>query len=145
MKTNSKNNPEFRVDLSARVLKNALCREVETRSDMLIDVIMHFVPNDTLYKVLMHDYPEPQFAVGDTVYVIDVARGRIPVAPCTQFVVKSVSVFGSYRQQPEYTIEYGCMVQQEEGEELYETRTIRVEQSNVRLYDPPIVEHASQD
>ena len=145
MKTNSQNNPEFRVDLSGHVLENALRREVETRNEQLIYAIMHFVPNDTLYKVLMHDYPEPQFAVGDTVDVIDVARGRIPVAPCTPFVVQNVSVFGSYRQQPEYTIEYGCMVQKEEGEELYETRTIRVEQSNVRFYEPPIVEHALQD
>jgi hypothetical protein len=131
MKTNSQNNPEFRVELSGHVLENALRREVETRNEQLIYAIMHFVPNDTLYKVLVHDYPEPQFAVGDTVDVIDVARGRIPVAPCTPFVVQNVSVFGSYRQQPEYTIEYGCMVQKEEGEELYETRTIRVEQSQV--------------
>ena len=131
MKTNSKNNPEFRVELSGHVLENALRREVETRNEQLIDAIMHFVPNDTLYKVLMHDYPEPQFAVGDIVDVIDVARGRIPVAPCTPFVVQNVSVFGSYRQQPEYTLQYGCLVQQEEGEELLETRTIRVEQSQV--------------
>lgn len=131
MKTNSQNNPEFRVNLSVRVLENALRREVETRNDMLIDAIIQFVPSDTLYKVLMHDYPEPQFAVGDIVDVVDIPRGRIPTAPCSPFVVKSVSVFGSYRQQPEYTLEYDCMVQQEEGEELYETRTIRVEQSNV--------------
>ena len=145
MKTNSQNNPEFRVDLSGHVLENALRREVETRNEQLIYAIMHFVPNDTLYKVLMHDYPEPQFAVGDTVDVIDVARGRIPVAPCTPFVVQNVSVFGSYRQQPEYTLQYDVLVQKEEGEELYETRTIRVEQSNVRLYEPPIVEHALQE
>ena len=131
MKTNSQNNPEFRVDLSGHVLENALRREVETRNEQLIYAIMHFVPNDTLYKVLMHDYPEPQFAVGDTVDVIDVARGRIPVAPCTPFVVQNVSVFGSYRQQPEYTLQYDVLVQQEEGEELCETRTIRVEQSQV--------------
>lgn len=132
MKTNSQNNPGFRVELSGHVLEEALRREVGTLHDMLIDAIMHFVPSDTLYKVLMHDYPKAQFAVGDTVDVVDIARGRIPVAPCTPFVVKSVSVFGSYRQQPEYTIEYGCAVQQEDGEELFETRTIRVEQSNIR-------------
>jgi len=131
MKTNSQNNPEFRVNLSVRVLENALRREVETLNDMLIDAIIQFVPSDTLYKVLMHDYPKPHFAVGDIVDVVDIPRGRIPTAPCSPFVVKDVSVFGSYRQQPEYTIEYDCMVQQEEGEELYETRTIRVEQSNV--------------
>lgn len=131
MKTNFQNNPEFRVDLSVRVLENALRREVETRNDLLIEAIIQFVPSDTLYKVLMHDYPEPQFAVGDIVDVVDIPRGRIPVAPCSSFVVKDVRVFDSYRQQPTYTIEYGCMVQQEEGEELYETRTIRVEQSNV--------------
>lgn len=131
MKTNSQNNPEFRVNLSVRVLENALRREVDTLNDMLIDAIIQFVPSDTLYKVLMHDYPKPHFAVGDIVDVVDTVLGRIPVAPCTSFVVKDVSVFGSYRQQPEYTIEYDCMVQQEEGEERYETRTIRVEQSNV--------------
>ena len=131
MKTNSQNNPEFRVNLSVRVLENALRREVDTRNDMLIDAIIQFVPSDTLYKVLMHDYPKPHFAVGDIVDVVDIPRGKIPSAPCSPFVVKDVSVFGSYRQQPEYTIEYDCMVQQEEGEERYETRTIRVEQSNV--------------
>jgi len=131
MKTNSQNNPEFRVNLSVRVLENALRREVDTRNDMLIDAIIQFVPSDTLYKVLMHDYPKPHFAVGDIVDVVDIPRGKIPSAPCSPFVVKDVSVFGSYRQQPEYTIEYDCMMQQEEGEERYETRTIRVEQSNV--------------
>jgi len=131
MKTNSQNNPEFRVNLSVRVLENALRREVDTRNDMLIDAIIQFVPSDTLYKVLMHDYPKPHFAVGDIVDVVDIPRGKIPSAPCSPFVVKDVSVFGSYRQQPEYTIEYDCMGQQEEGEERYETRTIRVEQSNV--------------
>lgn len=131
MKTNSQNNPEFRVDLSVRVLENALRREVATHNDLLIDAIIQFVPSDTLYKVLIHDYPEPQFAVGDIVDVVDIPRGRIPTAPCSPFVVKDVRVFDSYRQQPTYTLEYGCMVQQEEGEELYETRTIRVEQSNV--------------
>ena len=131
MKTNSQNNTEFRVNLSVRVLENALRREVDTRNDMLIDAIIQFVPSDTLYKVLMHDYPKPHFAVGDIVDVVDIPRGKIPSAPCSPFVVKDVSVFGSYRQQPEYTIEYDCMMQQEEGEERYETRTIRVEQSNV--------------
>jgi len=131
MKTNSQNNPEFRVNLSVRVLENALRREIGVRDDMLIDAIIQFVPSDTLYKVLMHDYPKPHFAVGDIVDVVDIPRGKIPSAPCSPFVVKDVSVFGSYRQQPEYTIEYDCMVQQEEGEERYETRTIRVEQSNV--------------
>lgn len=131
MKTNSQNNPEFRVDLSVRVLENALRREIGVRDDLLIEAIMHFVPADTLYKVLHYDYPEPQFAVGDIVDIFDIPRGRIPVAPCSPFVVKSVSTFGSYRQQPEYTIEYDCIVQQEEGEEVCETRTIRVEQSNI--------------
>ena len=131
MKTNSQNNPEFRVVLSGHVLENALRRHLETRNEQLIYAIMHFVPNDTLYKVLMHDYPEPQFAVGDIVDVIDVARGRIPVAPCTPFVVQNVSVFGSYRQQPEYTLQYDVLVQQEEGEALLDARTIRVEQSQV--------------
>ena len=131
MKTNSQNNPEFRVELSGHVLENALRRHLETRNEQLIYAIMHFVPNDTLYKVLMHDYPEPQFAVGDIVDVIDVARGRIPVDPCTPFVVQNVSVFGSYRQQPEYTLQYDVLVQQEEGEALLDARTIRVEQSQV--------------
>jgi len=128
---NSQKNPEFRVDLSVRVLENALRREIGVRDDLLIEAIMHFVPADTLYKVLLHDYPEPQFAVDDIVDVVDTVLGRIPVAPCTSFVVKDVSVFGSYRQQPEYKIAYGYMVQQD-GDELYETRTIRVEQSEIR-------------
>lgn len=145
MKTNSQNNPEFRVELSERVLENALRRELDTHNQMLIHAIMKFVPSNTLYKVLMHDYPEPEFAEGDIVELVNVSQSRILGSPCSPFVVKDVSVFGSYRQQPEYTIEYETVMQQAEGEELCETRTIRVEQSNVGLCEPPSAAYAMQD